>query len=164
MSKILPQLKRYGAFKKHLQEAAKLRVIVGAPDSPHPETDGLTNGQLLMIHEYGTAEIPARPILRTTIREKKDDLIKALSRDILALRDRPESASPLRAYKKLALRLEGAVKQKFRDNDFAPLAESTIRAKGSSKPLIDTGALRQSIEGKVIHVSEMGQYTGESGE
>lgn len=164
MSEILKQLKKYGAFKKHLQQAARLRVIVGAPDSPHPETDGLTNGQLLMIHEYGTAEIPARPVLRTTIREKKDDLIKALAKDIVALKDKPESASPERAYKKLALRLEGAVKQQFRDGDFEPLAESTIRAKGSSKPLIDTGALRQSIEGRVVQVSEMARYTGESGE
>ena len=35
-----------------------------------------------------------------------------------------------------------------------PLAESTIRAKGSSNPLIDTGQLMNSITWKITEVSE----------
>jgi hypothetical protein len=40
---------------------------------------------------------------------------------------------------------EGHVKQEITDLRTPPNAESTIRAKGSDNPLIDTGALRQSI-------------------
>ncbi|MCY1454324.1 hypothetical protein D9M71_713820 [compost metagenome] len=40
---------------------------------------------------------------------------------------------------------EGHVKQEITDGDFAANAASTIAAKSSDKPLIDTGALRQSI-------------------
>ena len=40
---------------------------------------------------------------------------------------------------------EGHVKQEITDLDTPPNAQSTIDRKGSSSPLIDTGALRQSI-------------------
>ena len=46
--------------------------------------------------------------------------------------------------------MEGAMKLKFTDGTLTPNAPSTIKKKGSSRPLIDTGQLRQSISNKVI--------------
>ena len=40
---------------------------------------------------------------------------------------------------------EGAFKAAFTGNEWAPNAQSTIDAKGSSQPLIDTGLLRNSL-------------------
>ena len=37
------------------------------------------------------------------------------------------------------------IQDKIKEGDFAPNAESTVRKKGSSKPLIDTGRMRQSV-------------------
>jgi hypothetical protein len=40
----------------------------------------------------------------------------------------------------------GAIKATIsQSGDFAPLAPSTVKAKGSSRPLIDSGQLNQSI-------------------
>lgn len=41
--------------------------------------------------------------------------------------------------------IEGLVKKKIKNGPFVPLSPATINRKGSSKPLIDTGHLRQSI-------------------
>ena len=40
---------------------------------------------------------------------------------------------------------KGLVQEKISTGDFEPNAPSTIRKKGSDKPLIDTGRLRQSV-------------------
>lgn len=158
MASVLNDLKKYQAIKKRIMKASKLRVIVGAGASMH-EGGELTNGALLMIHEYGTADIPERPVLRTTIREQSAALVQSLGDDIKAMVRQP-SSNPERAYQKMALRLEGAVKKKFAHNSFTPLAPATIKAKGSTKPLIDTGALRQSIQGRVVDESLVRSLTG----
>lgn len=40
---------------------------------------------------------------------------------------------------------EASFKEAFTGNEWAPNAQSTIDAKGSSQPLIDTGLLRNSL-------------------
>ena len=42
------------------------------------------------------------------------------------------------------------ITQLAKDNGWKPNAPSTIKAKGSDKPLIDTGELRKSIRGIVV--------------
>ena len=41
--------------------------------------------------------------------------------------------------------LVGVTQNEIRDGEFEPNAPSTIRKKGSSKPLIDSGHMRQSV-------------------
>lgn len=52
---------------------------------------------------------------------------------------------PSKALTQLGVFWEGKIKQTFRDGVFAPLRPATIARKGSSKPLIDSGQLRQSV-------------------
>ena len=40
---------------------------------------------------------------------------------------------------------KGLIQRKIVDGTFEPNAPSTIRKKGSSRPLIDTGRMRQSV-------------------
>ena len=53
-------------------------------------------------------------------------------------------------FAKIGLKFEGMVKRKFRTGPFKPLKPSTIRRKGSSRPMIDTGRLRNSITHRII--------------
>jgi hypothetical protein len=46
---------------------------------------------------------------------------------------------------KIGLWVVNKVKAKFGSDDLVPNSEATIKAKGSDKPLIDTGQLRNSI-------------------
>ena len=54
------------------------------------------------------------------------------------------------ALNKVGQKVEGIVKKKMVDGPFQPLAPATIRRKRSSRPLIDTGRLRQSIRYKIL--------------
>jgi hypothetical protein len=48
---------------------------------------------------------------------------------------------------------QSGVKSYIRNGDFTPNADSTVAKKGSSKPLIDTGTLRNSIRYQIIENS-----------
>ena len=50
-----------------------------------------------------------------------------------------------RILKKIGIFQKDLIQEKITEGSFAPNAPSTIKAKGSSKPLIDTGRMRQSV-------------------
>jgi len=67
--------------------------------------------------------------------------------------------------RKAGVFLEGAIKQKITQGDpsWPPLKPETIKRKGSSKPLIDTGKLRASITHKVEDDKALvGIFSGEA--
>jgi|Deesub1362B_J571_1020462.scaffolds.fasta_scaffold00499_29 phage gpG-like protein len=89
------------------------------------------------------------------------------------IRDRnkiPELLNSLPKEKERILRkagafLEGAVKEKITQGDpsWPPLRPETVKRKGSSKPLIDTGKLRTSITHKVEEDKALiGIFSGEA--
>lgn len=119
-------------------------VRVGLPDTPHWQAD-LTIAQLGMIHEFGapSVNIPERPFLYPAIREGANE-IQRLSGSLLK-QVQNESITKEVALEKLGLKGVGLVQQYIRHGDFEPLKEATIRRKGSSKPLIDSGQMMQSV-------------------
>jgi len=125
--------------------------------SPYSSSSpGLTQGQLLAIHEYGSPErnIPERSVLRSTLQEQRARALSLLAEDVKA--NLANTSVPVqRFFLRIAVLLEGEVKKKFGSADLAPLSPATIARKGSSKPLIDTGSLRASIEGRVIELKEL---------
>ena len=119
----------------------------------------LTLVELAAIHEFGTADghIPARSFIRSTL----------YVRSAAALAQKVEAAAKLVIAGKLdakkALELLGTfaaseIKNTITLNEadgygeygYPPLADSTIKAKGSSVPLIDTGQLKNSITYAVV--------------
>lgn len=114
---------------------------------------GLGNANILAIMEAGSPvnNIPARPLLEP-VRKKHEDKINSYLADVvLALLEGDKNEADM-LMEELALRMETWTKQFFTDpdNGWVKNAPSTIRAKGSDKPLIDTGSLRQSIRGVVV--------------
>lgn len=107
--------------------------------------------EIAMIHEYGApkAKIPERSFIRSTFRNKRSELA-ALQARICAL----VLAGKLDEKKAMALIgawSVGAIKATItKDGNLAPLAASTIAAKGSSRPLVDTSQLVNSITFVVI--------------
>ena len=63
-----------------------------------------------------------------------------------ALKDKEKIAQ---VYEKIGLVASNDVKEYFVMGDFEPLKQKTIDRKGSSKPLIDTSELRNSITWEV---------------
>ena len=121
------------------------RVLVGVPEGAGTYEDGLTIATVAAVNNFGSADgrIPARPFLAPAV-EKGAPQYRRLAEVMLprVLSGQMEMRMLLEQMGQLA---EGHVKQEITDLDSPPNAPSTIAKKGSSNPLIDTGALRQSI-------------------
>jgi len=105
--------------------------------------------QLATIHEFGlpSRRIPARPFIRQAhIRNKGK-----INRKIATLLNRIYRKMSVRtALEILGLFHQGNTRRIFRSGYFRPNKPATIAAKKSSRPLIDTGRLRQSIDYEVV--------------
>ena len=122
-------------------------VYVGFPGDTQARSDGgINNPTLAYIHEHGApaANIPARPFLEPGVANAEDDILRAFEAGVQrALSgDNSALANSLNLAGVIAVR---AVQDKITTGPFAPLAPRTVRRKGSSKPLIDTGQLRQAV-------------------
>lgn len=95
------------------------------------------------VHEFGTERVPQRSFLRTGIDNNKGKINRL--RDSLAGRIVDGSATPRGALDIIGLAVTGMIQEQITDGDYVPLAPSTVRAKKSSKPLIDTGTMRRSV-------------------
>jgi hypothetical protein len=98
-------------------------------------------------NEFGTNEIPERSFLRAGIDEGRRRLQEfAKSQAVRVLLGKIKKKNAL---KLLGLKAEEGVIRKIDKGPFKPNAPATIKKKGSSKPLIDTGRLRQAITSRV---------------
>lgn len=137
---------------KHLQGAVlklgdkgafTLVGVQGAQGAANVQSTALTYAQLARIHEFGTARIPARSFLYATIEKHKAEIQKratAFGRGVLMDLFTVEKALEL-----LGEYVVGLIRQRIADGIAPPNAPSTIKRKGSSKPLIDSGGLRAAI-------------------
>lgn len=132
-------------------------VMVGIPSDSaarKPE-DGSTktppsNAMLGYVHEYGLPEknIPARPFLVPGVESVKDRIIAIMKKGAEAAITGDAQAVDI-ALTKVGLIAVEAVQNKVDTGPFAPLSPRTIaRRKGPPpyRPLIDTGAMRDSIK------------------
>jgi hypothetical protein len=123
--------------------AAKANAKSTYKGSSSPEATALA--MVAAVHEFGYPEggIPERSFLRSGIHEgipKFNRLNEAnLRAGVLGGKTIEESLDML------GVVAAGEVKRKIRNGPFAPLKPATIARKGSSKPLIDSGQLIQSI-------------------
>lgn len=101
-------------------------------------------------NEFGAklknGEIPARPFVRPSVDENK----AAISADLeAALGSILNGKSARSALKSVADAQARRIQKKIKSNVPPPNARSTIKAKGHSRTLIDTGAMLRSVKGKV---------------
>ena len=116
--------------------------------------EDVNNAELLFIHEHGSPinKIPARPVLKPSI--EADGNRQAIANELSASVKATLAGNKELAEKKMmraALAGQNSARKWFTDgrNGWAPNTPGTIKAKGSDKPLIDTGAMRAAIVGVV---------------
>lgn len=127
----------------------KKDVLIGIPeDKGIRKNKGVTNAQLAYIHSNGSPlnKIPPRPFLEPAIEADRDKLATQQGRVIKAALDGQASIA-VQEMEKTGLIGQTAAKMWFVDprNHWAPNAPITIQRKGSDRPLIDTGQLRNAI-------------------
>lgn len=119
------------------------RVKVGLPKGSLPYPDGTSVINVGLWNEFGTKDIPERSWLRTGIK-KNLKKYKRINREGLkkVLRGTSTVEKSLNILGAIAA---GDVKENITSIKKPANAKSTVRAKKSSNPLIDTGHLRASI-------------------
>lgn len=126
-----------------LKESGKV-VQVGFPDNLTHE-GGESVAFIAAVHEYGapSAGIPERPFLKPAIIQGKGDQLRLNKVNLIRiLHNQIDFTTALGQLGEMA---KGQVQLYIVNGNFAPLKPATIARKGSSKPLIDTGQMRQSV-------------------
>ena len=129
-------------LQKILKELADKEVRVGFQQGKATEEDGTDVCDIAAWNELGTVNMPSRPFLRMSVDDNSDKInsfMSAQKRSII-------KGEPVdRILKKIGIFQKDLIQEKITEGSFAPNAPSTIKAKGSSKPLIDTGRMRKSV-------------------
>jgi len=124
--------------KKLLAGARKVKV--GFPKSKSKQA----NINKAIWNEFGTSRgIPERPFMRNTMRNNRGKYRKAMISEAAGILKGTIAVRIVLA--KLGIVAQGDMQQEITSLSSPPNAPSTIRAKGSSNPLIDTGAMRQAV-------------------
>ena len=154
----------YRKFLEHLDDSATY-VDIGI----HP-VSGEEMVTIASAHEFGAiagknyqTEIPARPFIRSTVDERRD--IYAENGKRLWQRILDKEITIFEGLSLLGQLVEGDIRRKIIELREPPNAPSTIARKGSDNPLVDTGAMVNSIryavktkEERVIEMSAEGGY------
>lgn len=130
-------------------------VLVGVPKWAK-EADGTPIATIAAVHEFGSSDgrIPERSFLRTGIRAAMPQ-VQQLNKISLRAIGNGTLSVPV-ALGQLGALAVGAVQKQITSGSYVPLRPATIRRKGSSKPLIDSGSLRASISYQLANASQIG--------
>lgn len=132
-------------FFKTMEEAGKSEVAVGFFSRDTAE-DGTSIAEIAAYNDLGTSHIPPRPFMEQAVEGHTEDIQAAVKEgyDCIVEGDNCETA-----YNIIGAFLQGLVQQEIVTGSFAPNSPATVRRKGSSQPLIDTGRMRQSVRYRV---------------
>ncbi|KLU15081.1 MULTISPECIES: hypothetical protein [Xenorhabdus] len=134
------------ALQEKIEALKKVKVVVGVPASKNHRDDetGRSNAEVAAAHEFGVpGHIPERSFLRSTLQENKEGAVRFLVNGIRqALEDNTDTKQP---FELVGRQMAGQVQRNIQAGINPPLNPKTIKRKKSSKPLLDTGQLLQSI-------------------
>ena len=141
---LTPAGKRYFA---ELKKLAEMEVVVGF------QSDGADYEGGASVAEVAASDTPARPFMRQSF-EKHEAELKAACEQVN--RTLASGGTVQEALGRLGVIAKALVQEEIVEGGFEPNAPSTIKKKGSDKPLIDTGTMRQSVTYVVREAGEGG--------
>lgn len=146
-------LKGLEDLRKGLKKGQYVEVGVFADHKNQRNTGTLTNLEDAVIQEFGSvsARIPARSFIKMPIETHRSEIIKYAAGK--TMRTLLLAGNGKKALGLLGVFAEEIIQSAFDTRGFgkwAPNAPTTIDAKGSAKPLINTQQLRQVIWSRVV--------------
>jgi HK97 gp10 family phage protein len=137
------------AIESDLKGLNKSHTKVGFMGSETREDgSGLTNAEVATFNEFGTAKAPARPFMRPAIAENKMEIFWQQEEGYSRVLQQQSTVGLELA--RIGQFAQTEIQKKIRSVKTPPNAISTIKRKGSNNPLIDTGAMRQSVTHKEV--------------
>lgn len=135
-------------FMKQLRELAELEVRIGyqrvqgnggGTDDDEPRADLV---DIAMWNELGTVNIPSRPFMRDSVDKHKVAIEHVMMEQEKALQ---EGASAKEILSTVGLFMKDLIQTEIEQGDFVANTPETVKRKGSNKPLIDTGTMKNSV-------------------
>jgi len=155
----LPKRRLLVTVGVHGDDGAQQHVANDAPAGPLTVVDvgsfhefGVGPFEVMRFAADGSASvyehpgIPQRSFIRAWFDESQDFIRQTLESQMALVVAGKLTAE--KASERIALAFEGSVRKRIARGIAPPLAESTKRRKGSSKPLIDRGQLRAAVRGR----------------
>ncbi len=151
--------KNLDAFVKGVSGGHIVKVGIMGAKNNRSDGSGLTNSDIGFIHEFGRPKtgksptIPMRSFLRMPILAKSPRILKETAEQS-ALKNLAKG-NIRGLLRTLGIACERVILDAFDSKGFgtwAANAPSTIRRKGSNRPLIDIGFLRKSITSQVVDI------------
>ena len=151
--------RKWQELKRRLPGVDKMAVTVGVQSDAGASQDGTPIAAYAAYNEFGTrgrtprrggwgGPIPARPFLGSTVDEERNKWGRAADVAI------SEALTGRRTFEDglgiLGTMAQQDVQQTIVTLSSPPNSATTVDLKGSSNPLIDTGAMRQAIRYKVV--------------
>ena len=125
-------------------------VVKTGIQSDAGENEGVSIAEYAAFNEFGTRTIPERPFMRKTFDDNLANYNKLIERLFKGMLDGKLDAKM--AFKILGQQTEDDMKNTIMTGNFKPNSAYTVAKKGSSRPLIDTGTMRNSIRYEVENV------------
>jgi phage gpG-like protein len=148
--------KDFMKFLKDAEDGPIVKVgVLGTPENIAPDTDGISLVGYASVNEFGTDKagknknvtIPERSFIRSTVDEKKRSIASKsahMQRRLFTGKSSIEQALGL-----MGEHIQNHIQDKIINLKDPPNKPSTIKKKGSSNPLVDTGRLKNSISYEV---------------
>lgn len=130
-------------FFQEIEELKKLELHVGFQHGETYDDDDADIADVAMWNELGTANSPARPFIRQSVDNNASRINSMCRAQLQGIARGEKSAQD--ALQALGNMQKALVQDTIRNGDFVPNAESTIKKKKSSKPLIESGRMRDSV-------------------
>lgn len=131
-------------LKRMVRKEAYVEIgFLGVKGSARHKSSRQSVAQIASYHEWGTVHIPKRSMLDDWVVQRRDKILEAGQKVAVQVVDGRSTLS--QGLGKLGAFAQGDVQARIARGIPPALDEATIRRKGSSKPLIDTGQMRASI-------------------
>lgn len=142
--KLTPEGKR---FLESIKEIADLEVHIGF-QAGEAEHEGVDLCEIAAYNELGTEHIPSRPFIRNSVDSHMDEISSNIGEWCKRIaRGEIEGHEMMM---NIGMLQKGLIQEEITNGTFAPNAPATIKKKGSDKPLIDTGIMRESVDYQIV--------------
>ena len=159
MEKVIDTLTPEGErFMKELRELAELEVRIGYQreqgagtntDDDKPRADLV---DIAMWNELGAVNSPSRAFMRDSV----DKRMQEISQMVAAQKDALlEGATAKDILNTIGLFQQDLIQTEIEQGDFVANAPATIKRKGSDKPLVDTGTMKNSVHYYIVKKGSM---------
>lgn len=132
---------------KAIDSISQKNVYIGVIGDNAGRDGELNNAQLMAIHEFGTEHVPERAPIRKTMAKNGDGYGSMFEKAIMGVLAGKSDADLI--LNRIGAQVAGDVVGEIQSGIEPALSLQTVKRKGSDRPLIDTGALVQSISYEV---------------